>query len=473
MSKPTNVHADLDGYAELDAVETARRFNSGEIAASSAVVAALARAKRLGQDLGCLATLNRDHAIELASSIGRGGVFAGVPTLIKDTDNWIGLPTRMGSRALPNVPATTQTPYMDAIAASGIVPIGKSAVPEFAMHVTTEPVGFGSCVNPWNKAHSAGGSSGGAAVAVATRIVPIAHAGDAAGSIRIPAACCGVLGFKPSRGRTITNGDDGGPAQVTSQGAIARSVRDLAAWMRVTQAKGIDALYPEIGPHDPLGKRLRIGVQLQGISGQYPCSETTGAVLATAQALEARGHIVCQNPIAPLLGDNFRDAFALYWGFATVSIVGTLTEQLGRPLTDTDLEARTLKIATDFMPRMGDLPNAMGILTSAWDRTSSIYDSINVILSPVTSRPAPVLGSLDIDACGMDMVVHVLDYASYTPIQNATGQPAISIPAGFSHDGLPIGVQLTAKPGDDDLILTLVRELERESMFKIGNPMQT
>lgn len=460
-----------DELGKLDAVETARRVNVGEMAASTAVTGALARAKRLELNLGFIATLDRDAAIMRASVNQRGGFFSGVPTLIKDTDNWIGMPTRMGSQGVPALPATTQTPYMDAIEASGIIPIGKSAVPEFAMHVTTEPTGFGACVNPWNRAFSAGGSSGGAAVAVATCVVPIAHAGDAAGSIRIPAACCGVLGFKPSRGRTISNGDDGGPAHVTSQGAIARTVRDLAAWMQVTQDRSEGALYPVIPAVTQLTMpRLRIGVQLRGLTGQEACSQTSTAILATAGALEKMGHIVRSAPFACALDASFRDAFALYWGFAAVSVVGTMSEQLGRTPTTDELEARTLKIAAEFAPRMGDLPAAVGTLMSAWDRVSPQFDGVDIILSPITSRPAPLLGSLDINAPAMDMVTHVLDYASFTPQQNATGQPSISIPAGLSSDGVPIGAQLTAKPGADSLLLALASELERERLFTVTLP---
>lgn len=461
-----------DELGRLDAVETARRVNAGEMAVSTSVTAALARAKRLAPSLGFIATLNRDLAIVRASTNKRGGIFAGVPTLIKDTDNWIGLPTRMGSRGIPAIPVLTQTAYMDAVKASGIIAIGKSAVPEFAMHITTEPTGFGACVNPWNKAFSAGGSSGGAAVAVATCVVPIAHAGDAAGSIRIPAACCGVLGYKPSRGRTISNGDDGGPAQVTSQGAIARTVRDLTAWMQVTQDRSDGALYPAILAGTNLTiPRLRIGVQLCGMTGQEACSQTSAGILAMAGALENMGHIVRSDPFVCALDASFRDAFALYWGFAAVSVVGTMSEQLGRTPTTDELEARTLKIAAEFAPRMSDLPAAVGILMCAWDRVSPQFDGVDIVLSPITSRPAPLLGSLDIDANAMDMMTHVLDYAPFTPQQNATGQPSIAIPAGLSSDGIPIGVQLTAKPGADSLLLALASELEREHVFKVALPI--
>ncbi len=464
----------IDELGDLDAVQIALMVNSREMSVSSAIVASLARAKHLGPSLGCIATLDRDVAIAHASRGERGGKFAGVPTLIKDTDNWIGLPTRMGSRAFPTARVTTQTPYMDAVAASGIIPIGKSAVPEFAMHVTTEPSGFGACVNLWNKDYSAGGSSGGAAVSVAARIVPIAHAGDAAGSIRIPAACCGVLGFKPSRGRTVDNGDDGGPAQVTSQGAIARSVRDLVTWMEVTQARRGSAAYPAFIPQSVTeSRRLRVGVQVEGMNGCEPCPQTLAALMAMSKATAAAGHKVREDPINSQLSGNFRDAFALYWGFAAVSAVATISEQLGRPPNEQELEARTIKIAADFAAHVVDLPAAVGTLMSTWDTLSPAFDDIDVMISPVTSRPAPLLGSLDIEASGRDMVMHVLDYASYTPIQNASGQPAIAIPAGFTQEGLPIGIQLTARPGDDAFLFALAHELEWAGAFVVKKPDMT
>jgi len=463
--------SDAHAIGRLSAAETAKAIRTKAFSLQECVEAAYVRAKA-SAGLNCIASLiDRDAAIASAAPVS--GVWAGVPTLIKDTDHWIGASTRAGSAISPTVPAHSQTPFMDSVRAGGVAVIGKSATPEFAMHLTTEPVAFGPCRNPWNTEYSVGGSSGGAAAAVAAGIVPIAHAGDAAGSIRIPASACGVIGFKPSRGRTVSNGDDGGPARITSQGAVARTMDDVREWVLLTQDGSDVAMHTPQHPTSGrlAGRRFRIGVRTTGL---FPDVEVHACILkalhAMADALARMGHRIEQAP-APADGEAFADAFTTYWGFAAVSLVQTITQQLQRTPLVGELEARTLAIAEAFLPHLDRLPGALDMLGGAWGKEAMLYERCDLILSPVTTATTPLLGGLAWD--GGDARQHVmllLQHAAFAPLQNATGQPCLVIPAGLDASGLPIGLQIAAAPVEEEALLALGLEMEREGVLRVQAP---
>ncbi|HVK80140.1 MAG TPA: amidase family protein, partial [Verrucomicrobiae bacterium] len=194
-----------DALGDHDATGVAARIRSGEITAAEALEAAIARSARVNGQLNFIATPMLEYGRARAAE-RLAGPFAGVPTLIKDLMPMVGQPTKYGSRAFANFVPTEQPPYMDALLAAGLVPFGKSTTPEFGLTATTETLIGGDTHNPWDVTRSSGGSSGGAAVAVAARVVPIAHASDGGGSIRIPASCNGLFGLKPSRGRSVLGG---------------------------------------------------------------------------------------------------------------------------------------------------------------------------------------------------------------------------------------------------------------------------
>ena len=228
--------------AELDAVETATRIRNGELIAVEAVDAAIARARRINPKINAIATKTFKAAHKLAGTTT--GPLAGVPTFIKDLDDVTGVASGFGSRAFPGYKGKTQTPLIDAILNTGVVSLGKSTTPEFGLTATTEPVSTGVTRNPWNTDYSTGGSSGGAAALVASGVVPIAHASDGGGSIRIPANCCGNVGLKVSRGRNP-------PARpeleisIAVHGVQSRTVRDTAAMIAaIEQPAEISGLPP-------------------------------------------------------------------------------------------------------------------------------------------------------------------------------------------------------------------------------------
>lgn len=226
---------------DWDATETRARLVAREVSALEVVEAAITRAELLDPQLGAIVHTRYDEARAAARSPGTGR-FAGVPTFVKDLDDVRGLPTHSGSRSFGLEPATGQGPYVDALERAGLVFLGKSSTPEFGLTASTEPLLHGPTRNPWNPGHSPGGSSGGAAALVAARIVPIAHATDGGGSIRVPASCCGVFGLKPSRGRCVPLGRPIGPVDIAaSLGFLPRRdilvdlAEDFAADVRVAR----------------------------------------------------------------------------------------------------------------------------------------------------------------------------------------------------------------------------------------------
>lgn len=234
-----------DALGDLDATGVAAHIRAGRITASEALEAAIARSERLNGQLNFIATPLHDYGRARAGG-QLSGPFAGVPTLIKDLMPMVGHPTQYGSRAFATYVPQEQPPYMDALLAAGLVPFGKSTTPEFGLTATTETLLGGDTLNPWDTSRSSGGSSGGAAVAVAARVVPIAHASDGGGSIRIPASCNGLVGLKPSRDRTVPTGRPQ-PFEISVNGCVSRSVRDTAAWLAATEATGAGAAYPPNG----------------------------------------------------------------------------------------------------------------------------------------------------------------------------------------------------------------------------------
>jgi amidase len=248
-----------DALGNLDGVGIAQKIASGEVRAAEAVEAAITRAKAVNPRLNAIVTDTFDMARrEVQKTLS--GPFAGVPSFIKDTDDVEGVPTLWGSRALPDKPIKTSKRFVKQFFALGFICLGKSTLPEFGLTATTEPLSSGITGNPWNSDYSTGGSSGGSAALVASGVVPIAHGNDGGGSIRIPAACCGLVGLKPSRGRLErVEGDSLLPVNILHQGVLTRTVRDTAAFYASAEKYRRAPKMPEIGTvQGPGKKRLRI-----------------------------------------------------------------------------------------------------------------------------------------------------------------------------------------------------------------------
>ena len=445
--------------ADLDAVGTAEAIRKGDLTAREAVEAAIRRAQAVNPRINAIVTEAYDRARATAAGT-LSGPFAGVPTFIKDLDDVRGLPTHSGSRSFGHEPATGQGPYVDALERAGLVVLGKSSTPEFGLTGSTEPLVHGPTRNPWNLDYSPGGSSGGAAALVAARVVPCAHATDGGGSIRVPSSCCGVFGFKPSRGRAVPLGRPVGPVDIAISHAASISVRDSAQWLAATERTGDDKVYAPDGMiQGPSKRRLRIAVDLETLMGTPVDAEVRTAIEDTARMCEALGHRVEVAPL-PLAKREFTEAFILYWSSGAARIADGLENHLGRPLTAADLEPWTLGLRDYFRQRRGGFDAAVATLNASVATCAAFYQRHDVLLTPVLAKLTPRVGDLAPDLPFQTHFDRALSYLGFTPVQNASGTPGMSVPLHWSKAGLPIGSHFAAKTGDERTLLELAYELE-------------
>ncbi|MFC3069128.1 amidase [Phenylobacterium soli] len=447
-----------------DATETAARIRRGELTAAEAVEAAIQRAERLQPALNFLVNSDFDRALAKAKTGAPQGAFAGVPFLVKDLNDYRGLPTRNGTRAaLHSPPAASQADYISAFDRAGLVTIGKSATPEFGFLPTTEPLAFGPTRNPWDPQRSSGGSSGGAAAAVAAGIVPIAHASDGGGSIRIPASNCGLFGLKPSRGRMIgTRGE----TKITDLGvehALSRSVRDSAALFALTEDAQPGAQLPPVGlVAGPAKRRLRVGLLMENGLGHAPSPEVVAATDAAAKMVASLGHRV-EITQWPEDGARFIDDFLLVWAAGAAEIAAGIGKAMGKAPDETVLEPFTLGMVEMFRKAPPEaLPAAMQRLEAdalAYDTWFPAHQ-FDVVLSPVLSTPAPLLGEVGPSVPFDTLVARLKEYVGYTPLHNIAGAPAMSVPLYWTAAGLPVGAMFSARRGQERTLFELAYELE-------------
>jgi len=443
-----------------DATSVAAMIRNREISAVEAVEAAIRRAEALQPKLNFIVNSDFDRALDAARAGGQTGPFAGVPFLVKDLDDYAGLPTRSGTRSRLAAPAATgQDAYVASLLAAGFVVLGKSATPEFGYLPTTEPLAFGPTRNPWNPGHSTGGSSGGAAAAVASGVVPIAHASDGGGSVRIPAANCGLFGLKPSRGRLIGNVGTS-VADLSVDHCEAHSVRDSAAMFAATERRDRDALFRPIGfVTRPLRKKLRVGVAMASGAGRQPDPEVRAGVEGAVTLLESLGHHVSETawPMPP----EFIDDFLMLWAGGAAQDVAAVSKAAGRKADETLVEPFTLGMA-EMVARAP--AGAVGAAIGRLEEASLSYDiwlsEFDVIVSPVLGSPPAPLGFVSGDVPFETLRQRLIDYVGYTPVHNVAGAPAMSVPLHWTAGGLPVGIQFAARAGRDELLLKLAYQLE-------------
>lgn len=459
-----------DDLAWMDATETAARIRSRDLSAAEVIDAAVARARALDPQLGFMVATDYDRARAKAAA-APAGPFAGVPFLIKDLHEYKGLPMRNGSRAYADAATdTTQGVLADAYDRAGLIVLGKSSTPEHGYLPTTEPLGAPPTRNPWDPSRSSGGSSGGAAVAVAAGVVPVAHATDGGGSIRIPASNCGLFGLKPSRGRLVTYRDPA-PISLSIGHVVSRSVRDSAGLFATSEATGPGAAFPPISLVEaPSTRRLRVGLVLVTGAGAAPDAEVAEAVQSTAALLTELGHTV--EPTAwPMDGEQFGRDFLVYWSSGAALDAAAASKRKGRPADERDLEPFSLGMAR----LVADLPRAeVGAAVARLQATTPAYASwmqrYDVILSPVLRSPPVPLGYVRGDVPFEELSRRLTAYVGYTPLHNVVGAPAMSVPLHWTAGGLPVGSHLAARAGDDRTLLELAYELEAARPWKGRRP---
>ncbi len=460
------IHA-TDELARLDAVGLAAAIAAGDVSALEATDAAIARAEALNPHLNAFVVTDFDRARAHASSPGKG-VFSGVPTVIKDNTDVFGLPTRQGSRAIPANPADADEAFTTSFRETGVVILGKSTLPAYGFNASTEFDGGDEPTrNPWNLDYSTGASSGGSAALVAAGVIPIAHANDGGGSIRIPAAACGLVGLKGTRGRIVDPHESASlPVNILANGIVSRSVRDTAAFFTAAEAYkpaiGLPAVGHVEGPND---RRLRIGLLLDSVNGTRTDDETRAAVQDTAQLLEKLGHQVVE--VVPPVGDRFMADFAHYWAMLAFSV-----QKFGKRLYAKDFDAKQLDPLTNFLAKrflrnVLRTPRAISGLRKTTAQYAAAFDQagIDAVLSPTLCHTTPKLGHLSPDVEFPEMFDRLMRYVGFTPLQNASGAPGISLPGGQTAEGLPIGIHLGARFGQERTLLELAYELEAERPF--------
>lgn len=449
-----------DALGDLDAVGLVEKLQAGEVSPRELVDAAIVRTEAVNPALNGLAFEAFDRARVRANATRRyGGYFDGVPSFIKDNVAVAGMPTMEGTDAWDPKPAALDGDFARAYLSTGLVPLGKTQLSEFGFSASAEHPRIGAVRNPWNPDHTAGASSSGSGAFVAAGVVPIAHANDGGGSIRIPASCNGLVGLKPSRGRLpLDKAHRQMPVRIVANGVVTRSVRDTAAFYREMERVSRNPKLPSIGDIAHPGKqRLRIAVCTQSIEREAS-PEVRELTLKTAALLEELGHKVTQidNPVPP----QFMNDFLLYWSFLAFALVRGGRRTFGATFDRARLDSLTLGLERHAGRRLHLLPLAMARLSRVRRFTSRLTNAYDVVLTPTLADETPRIGHLDPTAEYQQIIDRLIEWVAFTPLQNATGEPAISLPLAESAAGLPIGMMFAAPIGQEARLLELAYELE-------------
>jgi amidase len=465
-----------DDLATMDATAQAELIRSGEASPVELIDAAIERIEALNGELNAVIHPLFERAREQAAAGVPEGPFQGVPMLHKDLGaHFAGEPYNEGIKHLRDLGWSERRDtwlaarWRDA----GLVSCGKTNTPELGILPTTEPEAHGPSRNPWDTSRSTGGSSGGSGAAVAAGMVPVAHANDGGGSIRIPASMCGLVGLKPSRARTTLGPDLGEPSSgFVVEHVVTRSVRDSAAILDATHGAGPGDPYVAPPPERPYldelttdpGK-LRIGIMTAAPAEQFEVHpDCVAAAEGAGELLESLGHAIEVSHPEALDDADYIDRFIARWCVAIASNLDYWSLKSGKPLTADGVEPGTWALgeigrsvrATDLLGIIAYQQGSARMAAGWWEA------GFDLLLTPTLGEPPPPLGSFGFDPDEPDgFLRRAAPTAGFTAYWNATGQPAISLPLHWSDDGLPIGVQLVGAYGDEGLLLRVASQLEQ------------
>ena len=480
-------------YGQYDALGLAELVRTRQVTPADLLDEALARTALVNPKINAVIHVMEDKARAAIASSLPIGAFSGVPFLIKDLMTaYAGEPMRCGSRLFNNFVPDADAELTRRYRAAGLVIFGKTNTPELGVSNVTEPELFGPTRNPWNLERTSSGSSGGSAAAVAARIVPAANANDGGGSIRTPASNCGLVGLKPSRGRTPS-----GPQApdvwwgFIGEHAVTRSVRDSAALLDATAGDYPQQLlklpvplrpFLEETQRDP-GK-LRIAMSFDAGLGRSLHAENRTALLNAADTLQGLGHDVIEVSL-PLQRELFIDSYAALIGADVAATLRYASTLIGRRATRADVELATWVLAcmgeAQSAPEVVEALWAMQTFSRAWLQFCAGYD---VLLTPTVGVPPLPIGAYALPALQrralevltalpgavlmsqrariVEAFEPIFEAAPFTMIANVTGQPSMSLPLHWTADGLPMGLLFTgARIGDDALLFRLAAQLER------------
>ncbi len=461
-------------YAAYDGLGLAELVARGDVTAAELVEEAIRRIEKHNPLLNAVIypmyELARDLALHQPPP-GEGGPFQGVPFLLKDIlADHAGVPTTLGSRFLKGAIASRDSELVVRYKRAGLIALGKTNVPELGTMPTTESHLYGPARNPWNTDHSTGGSSGGSAAAVAAGIVPLAHANDGGGSIRIPASCCGLVGLKPTRARNPL-----GPLLGDSlnglgcEHVVSRTVRDSAAALDCTAGPDVGDPYwappperPYLHEVDREPGRLRIACWNRDLRGGRIDAECAGAVDDVARLCTELGHDVDERK-PEFDQDALEDAFLDVWAVGNAAAIDGAALTLGREPTPELFEP----LSWGLYERGKSIPGprfqlALGTLQRLSREIARFFEDWDAWLTPTLAQPPVELGTFDTNESDFEKAfAPLLAYLPFTPMFNATGQPSISLPLAWSRAGLPLGVMFTARFGDEGLLYRIAGQMER------------
>lgn len=489
-------------YRQHDAVTLAKMVRDKEVTSAELVEAAAEGIEQWNGRLNAVVEAWVDDARERSRSAALNGPLAGVPFLLKDMMEWEGRAMTLGSKLLDGYVSQGTHPLVARYLDAGLVPMGRTNMSELGLLPLTEPSAFGATQNPWHLDYSPGGSSGGSAAAVAAGIVPVAHAADGGGSIRIPASACGLFGFKPTRARTVEALDEV-PDGFVSHHCVSRTVRDSALLLDLSSGPSPGSRWrpPTAGPAKPhhtahatcadaIGcdpEPLSVGVMFTDFLGEKLHPTCVEAIEKTAKLCEELGHEVTE--IAPPFdGLAYREAFSQLWAVGAsffmkrvraeidsleevpapiarlLRVPGTLeaalraAQAVGYPIVE-PLTLRLARHSDKMVP--ADMWVIWQTLNEATAAMSRFFDNYDVLLTSTLTEPTWKTGAYDPSGSTLEEIERDLfAYAGLTPIANTAGLPAMSVPLHRA-EGLPIGTQFIGPHAADGLLLSLAAQLER------------
>jgi len=457
----------------MDATEQAALVAAGEVTPVELLDAAVERIERDDDAINAVVLRWFDRARDDAASADLPeGPFRGVPFLLKNLfASMTGTPLTDGNKALAAAPpiCAVDSTLVSRQRAAGLVIAGRTNSPELGSLPVTEPEAYGATRNPWNLDHTPGGSSGGAAAAVAAGLVPIAHASDGGGSIRIPASCCGLVGLKVSQGR-ISMGPLRAEHGLGVEHCVSRTVRDTARLLDATRGPGVGDTVSAPPPARPYADEvgadpgtLRIGLLDHHPRGEAIHNDCVEAVRAAAKLLESLGHRIEPESPAVLADASFTSRFMALWATSMALGIEAFGNQIGRPLTADDVEAVNWAQAEYARTYSAvDLATAQAACVD-FCRTAQQWwaDGWDLLLTPTLGEPPVRIGEHDpLPDDPMAGMKRAARFVPFTPPWNMSGQPAISLPLHWNADGLPIGIQLVAAYGREDVLIRVAAQLE-------------
>ncbi|MEO7198363.1 MAG: amidase [Solirubrobacterales bacterium] len=480
----------MTDLARLDATAQAELVSSGEASPAELVDAAIARIERVNPEINAVIHDLSGEGRAAASAEVPDGPFKGVPFLLKDLGaSFAGQPLHMGSTLLKEADfrAPVDTYLAQRFRDAGLITIGKTNTPEFGIVATTESRAYGAACNPWDTSRSTGGSSGGSAAAVAAGMVPMAHANDGGGSIRIPASNNGLVGLKTTRQRTsegpIVGDNIGG---LTTELCVSRSVRDTARLLDAVHGAAPGDPYTAPQPSRPYvdeltdeSTGLRVGVMTRAVLDLEVEADCIEGATNAGKLIESLGHEVEDASFLDLLpgghwaGPDLQDSFLTRWGASQAATLTQLGMVLGREIAADDVEPLTWRLAEigherdsgRYLLDVG-LHQGLSRLIAGW------YESgFDLLLTPTMAEVPPPLGAIDTFADDpMDAFHRSTPSGVFAALFNITGQPAVSLPLHWTEGGLPVGVQLVAPFGREDLLIRIAAQIERAAPWADRTP---